>query len=208
MHSVNNSDVLCKGPCSYSVYNPNFGVIGDNYENSRIMFVLHRSDSRAVKSLPDAPIQFNYEEQHLDMLYWNALIKSDTGRAINWLLKGYCNMTMEDVYITNVFKCLLSENMSSKDILPKDLEYRSCVDVLKNQVIAAAPRKIIAFGYKTLEYMLPDVAIDKDLDSLVLTEQLYENIPLMVSYHPGRIHRMPRAESQKYLMTLRNFIKS
>jgi uracil-DNA glycosylase family 4 len=117
-------------------------------------------------------------------------------------------MTMEDVYVTNVFKCLLSENMMSKDILPKDIEYRSCADVLKNQVIAAAPRKIISFGYKTLEYMLPDVAIGKDLDTLVLTEQMYENIPVMISYHPGRIHTMKRAESQKYLMTLRKFIKS
>jgi uracil-DNA glycosylase family 4 len=204
MHSVSTGKSLCKGPCSSDVYNPNFGLKGKNYDDSRIMFILHRSDSRAVaKTSSEHTLPFDYGEQNVDMTYWNALRRSDTGRATNWLLKSYCGLTWDDVYITNFFKCLLPADRE-----PEYNEYRSCAKVMKRQIISAAPKKIVAFGYRTIEHMFPEFSKVKTLEPLVLTQHLYESVPLLISYHPRRIHDMKRAESQKHLKVIRDFILS
>ncbi len=209
MQSVSICDSLCSGPCSSDVYAPNFGIKGSNYENSRIMFVLHRSDSRALSLAATQLAMPSFSgNNNVDAAYWNALRKSDTGRVISWLLKSYCNMSWDDVFVTNFFKCLLPKTAKGKDREPRENEYLMCADVLRKQIISAAPKKIVAFGGKTIEYMLPEITLGKDLPSLALTTHSYENIPLIVSYHPRKIHDMKIAESREHLIALKNFIKS
>jgi len=203
MYSVYRTCTLCK-----DAHNPNFGVVGKNYESSRIMFILHHSDSRVLSS--QLSLSFDHEVSNVDINYSNALHQSDTGRVINWLLKS-CrdlrrktefnhNLTWDDIYVTNFFKCLLPEDRE-----PKKEEYNSCANVMRSQIISASPRKIVAFGNKTLENMFPKLSLENTL-SLNIT--LYENIPVLLSPHPRRIHDQKDAETLRYLREIRDFIVS
>ena len=111
----------CANQCSPNAFCYNPGIIGANYNNSRIMFVLHRSDARVLeteKPVDTGLMLFNANELPSEDYYKQALRKSDTGRLLRWM-NGYCGINEDDVYITNLFKCLLPDDKN-----PREKEYR------------------------------------------------------------------------------------
>ncbi|MGV8171708.1 MAG: uracil-DNA glycosylase family protein [Candidatus Woesearchaeota archaeon] len=194
----------CINRCSLETFNYNPGIIGKNYDKHRIMFVLHRSDDRANpengnKLDAQLSIDLGLGEVTNNMIYSKALKESDTGRILGWLLRD-SGLTYEDVYITNLFKCLLPDDRN-----PKYTEYVSCTNLLKNQIISAAPKKIVVFGGQSLKYMFPET--DRtNLGSIVSEKKSYEGIPSLIMYHPRRIHDLKKDKQIQYLKTIREFI--
>jgi len=194
------SDIICNNSCSDRVFCYNSGIKGKYYDDKRIMFVLHRSDSRAIKKDLGIEGLFRVEDMQLENSYDEALRRSDTGRFLRWLT-GYCGMTLDDVYITNMFKCLIPDDRE-----PRYSEYGSCAELLRRQILDVKPEKILVFGMKPYEYMFPEIYKTQNFNRLKF--ERYENIPALIINHPRRLHGMKRIERQKYLIEIRNFLKS
>ena len=187
------SEVKDKFPAlKRNVYN--LGIIGKNYDSKGIMFILNRSDSRALNGIASGEGLF--AKIHSEDSYVRALRLSDTGRLLGWLTQ-YCGISTDDVYITNAFKCLMPDD---KD--PKLKDYMICVDILKKQVLDAKPKKIIVYGSKAAMVLLPERT---QLDVSTGISMIYET-PTMFMYHPRRLHDMKIQERQKYFIEIRNFL--
>jgi uracil-DNA glycosylase family 4 len=194
------NNIICTNLCSSEAFCYNPGIKGKYYDTSRILLVLHRSDSRAIKKSIDNEIGlFSADEMQQEDPYRKALRLSDTGRLLHWLVY-YCGITEDDLYITNLFKCVLP-----KDREPKDKEYRACTEVLRTQISDINPRKIIVFGRKPFEYMFPEIS--KTQKFKPLRQELYGNIPAIIIYHPRRIHDLKIGDRQKYFIEIRNFLR-
>lgn len=126
---------LCLGA---SDYHP--GLMGQRAEKTGLMFILNHSDSRA-------------KEQTLFDDYMIALLKSRTGRRLNDILK-ISSLDFEDVFITNLFKCLLPEDRE-----PLVKEYRRCLSILEAQIEEFRPKKLVLFGHLVYKSLFSDSAI-------------------------------------------------
>jgi len=194
------SDKICQSFCSDRVSCYNSGIKGKYYDEHRIMFVLHRSDSRAIKEYEHA---INSLDLHagIEDPYVYALRKSDTGRLLRWLT-SYCGMTEDDVYITNLFKCLIPEDKE-----PRMDEYKACAGLLRDQVLEHKPRKILVFGGKPFHYMFPEISKTNTFESMISHEELYMDTPSLILNHPRRLHGLKGLERQEYFVKIRNFLK-
>jgi len=152
---------LCEEAFSYHP-----GVKGENADLTKILFVLHRSDSREPQPRSSAT-------------YREALLKSQTGKVLTEMLE-FCDLTIEDIYLTNVFKCLLP-----KDREPRAKEYKSCIKVLEEQVTDFDPKKILVFGRKSYEHMFPEIAKQNSYKKMVMKALDFNGVPSLVSYHPS-----------------------
>lgn len=197
----------CTNRCSLETFNYNPGIIGKDYDKHRIMFVLHRSDDRANPENgnnhgPQLSLDFDFGDADTNLVYSRALRKSDTGRILGWLLRD-SGLTFDDVYITNLFKCLLPG-----DKLPTNRQYKSCSEILSNQIILAQPEKIVALGYQTFGYMFPEIAKQNTLESIVSNVELYgDGIPTLLMYHPRKLHDLKKRDQREHLEIIRAFLQ-
>ena len=106
-------------------YNP--GIIGKNYDQTKLMMVLHFSDSRA-------PIP--HEEEG----YTQALLASQTGRVLSWLFKE-SHLSIDNFFITNYVKEMRPGNKS-----PLKKQYDVGKLILLEQIRQYSPKKIVLFG--------------------------------------------------------------
>jgi uracil-DNA glycosylase family 4 len=157
------------------------------------MFISHRGDERVIQ-----PCLFN--NPHLQ-----ALGETDSGRALAFLL-DYCKLTMDDVYLTNVLKCLLPQ-----DIEPEEQAYRACISHLEREIQQLNPRAIVIFGREAFdsifEYMgqrlhyhgqspMPRLNFNA---RLLRAEIRLDNIPTLVMNHYCRIHRIKKDQEAQVL---------
>lgn len=113
-----------------------FGIIGECYEEIKILFVLNHPDSRInQKSL--------FDNSYETTLFGNIR----TGQILSELL-NYCELNREDIVITNLFKGILQERNS-----PSTKEYEKCLETLLKQIEILSPRRIIVFGQKGKELL-------------------------------------------------------
>jgi len=136
----------CCNKCE-GAYSFNQGIKGKNADLTKLLLVLHKSDSRAT--IPVLP-GLGFDD------YESAFMNAPTGLVINGLLK-FCSLRFDDIYLTNIFKCLLPG-----DRQPAKKEYENCLPVLEAQVNDFNPSKIIIFGAKVADRMLKNgyTAID------------------------------------------------
>ena len=177
----------CTG-CSSEAFAYNPGLKGTYANRSKILFVLHRSDSRALSSGgPDA--------------YKQALLESQTGRVLKEMFNR-CGFGLDDIYLTNMFKCLLPNDRE-----PRRQEYEKCVSNLEAQVSEFQPRKIVAFGAKPYELMFPELAEENDFTSMLSKVSQYQDVPALISQHPRRIFGYPLKRRNKYYDRLSDFLE-
>ena len=133
---MNNLCFKCKGAKLY-----HRGLKGRNADKTKIMFIANRPDQR-VKN--DKGVFSMFESYEL------ALEGTRTGKNTNDLLKQ-CGLGWNDIYWTNLFKCVLE-----KDRVPAYKEYKMCFEhQLRQQIIGFNPGKIVAFG-ENAYYMMFD----------------------------------------------------
>ncbi len=96
----------------------------------------------------------------------------------------------EDVYIANVLKCRPPNN---RDPLPAEIE--KCEPYLLKQIELIAPKLIVTLGRFACASLL------KKTDSLgSLREKIhsYNDVPLIVTYHPAALLRNPSLKKQTW----------
>lgn len=90
----------------------------------------------------------------------------------------------EDVFIANVLKCRPPKN---RDPLPDEIV--QCEPYLKRQLEMIQPKVLVALGRISGKVLLKE---EKSLRELREHEQNYQDIPLIVTYHPAALLRNPQ----------------
>ena len=163
-------------------YNP--GRKGPRADLSKILIVLHRSDSRALISALPMPDFDSYEL---------TFSRTQTGQIIVRMLK-MCGYTLDDVFITNIFKCLLPN-----DRAPARQEYENCLLLLREQIADFSPRGILVFGEKPSELMF---------NGKKSQHENYEGIPAFVSVHPSVPWLRSDELCNSYCQRIADFVRS
>ena len=105
------------------------------------------------------------------------------GQLLNKILKAI-NFEREEVYIANILKCRPPEN---RDPLPDEIEF--CEPYLKKQIDIIKPDIILALGRISGQTLLRTKSSLKDLRQKI---HFYQNIRLLVTYHPAALLRNPQ----------------
>ncbi|MFH2051262.1 MAG: uracil-DNA glycosylase [bacterium] len=110
------------------------------------------------------------------------------GRSGQLLTKilGAIGFAREDVFICNILKCRPPEN---RDPLPP--EVAACEPHLNKQLAILQPRAICCLGRVAAQTLLNT---DAPLGKLRRTVHFYQDIPVLVTYHPAYLLRNPAAK--------------
>lgn len=102
------------------------------------------------------------------------------GGLLNQMLKSI-HLSDQDVYIANVLKCRPPNNRD-----PNTDEIACCQGYLKQQITLVAPKLILAVGRFAGQFLLK-----KTMTLAQMRQHIhqYENIPVIVSYHPAYLLR-------------------
>lgn len=104
------------------------------------------------------------------------------GQLLNKILLAI-ELRREDVYITNILKCRPPDNRD-----PVESEVRCCEKYLVEQIELIKPGVICALGRIAAHWLLRTTA---PLSALRLGEHSYQDIPILVTYHPAALLRNP-----------------
>jgi DNA polymerase len=107
------------------------------------------------------------------------------GQLLNKIIVAM-GLVREDVYIANIVKCRPPGNRN-----PKPEEMEACTPFLAGQIRAIEPRVICALGSVAARFFLRTEATVSVLRGRFHS---YENIDLMVTYHPAYLLRNPDAK--------------
>ena len=102
------------------------------------------------------------------------------GKLLNRML-GDINLAREDVYIANILKCRPPNN---RDPLPAEVS--ECIPYLHKQIELIQPKILIALGRVAAQNLLQN---KNSLGSMRKKVWRYQNIPMIVTYHPAYILR-------------------
>jgi len=175
---------LCK-----DAFNFHIGLKGKNSDRTKLLFIANKPDSRILeKVLP------NFDS------YEMALLSTKTGKMTYQMLR-YCGLRFDDIYWTNVFKCVLPDDRN-----PRKKEYENCFNNhLKKQIVDFKPKKIIAPGEMPYRLMFPDKG--NHTSSLIYTFD-YKGIPVFIMPHPGKIgYYSEIRREEEFYEALESFIK-
>jgi uracil-DNA glycosylase family 4 len=104
------------------------------------------------------------------------------GQLLNKILAAI-ELKREDVFITNILKCRPPDNRD-----PVESEVRCCEKYLIEQIELIKPGVICALGRIAAHWLLRTTA---PLSALRLGEHSYQDIPILVTYHPAALLRNP-----------------
>lgn len=104
------------------------------------------------------------------------------GQLLNAMISAL-GLKREDVYIANILKCRPPNNRD-----PQPTEVEQCEPYLVRQIALIQPKLIVALGRHAAHSLLKtDLALAR-LRGQVLS---YQDIPLVVTYHPAYLLRTP-----------------
>jgi len=96
----------------------------------------------------------------------------------------------ETVYIANILKCRPPNNRD-----PQPEEVNLCTPFLRQQIALIKPKLLLAVGRIAAHYLLDTKTA---LSQLRRQIHHYENIPLIITYHPAYLLRTPKDKSKAY----------
>ena len=103
------------------------------------------------------------------------------GRLLDSMMRALALARGENVYIANVVKCRPPGNRN-----PEPDEAASCEPYLRRQVALVKPRLIFALGRVAAQNLLKT---DASISSLRGRVHRYEDVPVIVTYHPAYLLR-------------------
>ncbi len=123
------------------------------------------------------------------------------GKLLDKMLKAI-KMKREDVFIANVLKCRPPNNRD-----PLEEEVRQCEPYLKKQLEIISPKLLVSLGRISAQVLL---RYEDTLRGYRGKEQRYEDIPLIVTYHPAALLRNPQWKYNAWedFKKIKNFLKS
>jgi DNA polymerase len=104
------------------------------------------------------------------------------GQLLNKILEAI-HFKREEVYICNILKCRPPNNRN-----PEQEEVDQCIPYLRKQIELVKPKVILCLGLVAAGHLLGTKESLTKLRGRVLS---YENIPVMVTYHPAALLRNP-----------------
>jgi uracil-DNA glycosylase family 4 len=111
------------------------------------------------------------------------------GQLLNLMLHAI-GLKREDVFIANVLKC---RPPSNRDPLPAEVQ--KCEPYLLKQIDMISPKLIVALGRIASASLLNTKASLGDLRNQIHT---YNQVPLVVTYHPAALLRNPQLKRQAW----------
>ncbi|MBR9676680.1 hypothetical protein GOV04_00885 [Candidatus Woesearchaeota archaeon] len=180
----------CENPCVDALHYCE-SYAGVNADKTGLLFVLNRPDKRIL------------QPSLLENDSWiNILMRSQTGKILFELL-DHSNLTLDDVILTNAFKCTLPGDRE-----PKKHEYQNCVEVLEKQIEQIDPKKVILMGRLAYEALFKTNLNGQRFDTeLVGSSTTYDGILTLITHHPGRIWRMPPEERLPHYERVKQFLE-
>jgi len=111
-------------------------------------------------------------------------------------------LTREQVFITNVLKCRTPDNRD-----PHPEEISQCTPFLEQQIALIKPKVLLALGKIPAHYLLKETAPMSALRGQI---HHYQNIPLIVTYHPAYLLRMPKEKKKAFedLLSINRLLKT
>jgi DNA polymerase len=103
------------------------------------------------------------------------------GQLLDDMLRAVKLSRKKGIYIANVIKCRPPGNRN-----PKPEEIEQCADYLKAQLAFVRPKLIVALGRFAAQTLLDTQA---SIGALRQRVHQYENIPVIVTYHPAYLLR-------------------
>ena len=100
------------------------------------------------------------------------------GHLLDKILEAI-DFTREEIYIANVLKCRPPNN---RDPVPEEIG--QCLPYLQQQIHCIQPKLILILGRIAAHSLL---GTQQSLAQLRGKQHTFQNIPLLVTYHPGRI---------------------
>lgn len=92
-------------------------------------------------------------------------------------------LDQDQIYMTNVLKCHSPNNQD-----PQPDEMSQCSTYLAQQIAIVKPLLIVALGHLAGQYLLNTT---QSLSSMRTRMHQYQNIPVMVTYHPDDLLKNP-----------------
>lgn len=114
-----------------------------------------------------------------------------SGQLLDKMIAAMKLSSESDVYICNVVKCRPPYNRN-----PENVEINSCQNYLFSQINLIKPKIIITLGRFASQTLL-----NTDLATIKLRGKVYkfDNIPVIVTYHPAYLLRNPDAKKDAWL---------
>ena len=142
---------------------------------------------------PDADLMFIGEAPGADEDQQGEPFVGRAGQLLTRILKAM-NFAREDVYIANILKCRPDMPAGSfGNRPPTPTEMQTCRPYLVEQIDIIQPSVLVALGAVAVEGLLGTRAAMRELRGRWHT---YNNIPLMITYHPAYLLRN-QAPSEK-----------
>ena len=142
---------------------------------------------------PDADLMFIGEAPGADEDQQGEPFVGRAGQLLTRILKAM-NFAREDVYIANILKCrpdMPAGSFGNRPPTPEEMQ--TCRPYLVEQIDIIQPSVLVALGAVAVEGLLGMRAAMRDLRGRWHT---YNNIPLMITYHPAYLLRN-QAPSEK-----------
>lgn len=145
---------------------------------------LHQTRTKFVfgEGNPNADIMFIGEAPGAEEDQQGEPFVGAAGQLLTKILAAI-DLTREEVYIANILKCRPPNNRD-----PQPLEVEHCEPYLINQIKLIRPRIICALGRISAQTLLKT---KQSLSSLRGKIHTYQNIKLIVTYHPAALLRYP-----------------
>jgi uracil-DNA glycosylase len=105
------------------------------------------------------------------------------GQLLDKILSA-AKLGLNDVYIANILKCRPPNNRD-----PQEDEIKECISYLKKQIEFIKPKMILALGRVAGKTLLGQ---EISLSKMRNTIHKFENIDMMVTYHPSALLRNPQ----------------
>ncbi|MFZ6844729.1 uracil-DNA glycosylase [Undibacterium sp. RuTC16W] len=118
------------------------------------------------------------------------------GHLLDNILRALGMQRGENTYIANIVKCRPTD-AQGKDRAPSPEEVAACLPYLKRQIALIQPEVIIALG-KTAAVSLLDLNPETPVGQLRGKLHRYQNLPLVVTYHPAYLLRKPTEKSKTW----------
>jgi DNA polymerase len=138
---------------------------------------------------PNADLMFVGEAPGRDEDLQGIPFVGRAGQLLTLMIQAI-GLKREDVYIANVLKCRPPNN---RDPLPAEIE--KCEPYLLKQIELIAPKLIVALGRFACASLLKTT---EALGSLREKIHSYNEVPLVVTYHPAALLRNPSLKKQTW----------
>jgi len=187
---------LFKNRCPEDKWGFSPGFFGERANKTKLMVVGNRADIR-VREKAQADLFVPKPNDHKE-----AMRKSRTGMILGKMLR-YSGLDYEDIYFTNVFKCLLIED---RDPTPE--QYRQCEFNLMKQVRAFQPKGILVLGHQAYGAMFPIEARTESLEEWTGREKTYKDRPCLILNHPCKMmNTMSPEKRQAIYQDVKEFLQ-